>query len=43
MRDARDERTDGGTTTGASVRGANIYRSSDLLDEIDSSGLDGGA
>jgi len=43
MRDARDERTDGGTTTGASVRGANTCRSSELLDETDSMGLVGGA
>ena len=35
MRDARDERTDGGTTTGVSVRGANTCRSSELLDETD--------
>jgi len=43
MRDARDERTDGGTTTGASVRGANNCCSSELLDETDSTGLAGGA
>jgi len=41
MRDARDERTDGGTITGASVRGANTCRSSELLDETDSTGLAG--
>jgi len=38
MRDAHDERTDGGTTTGASVRGANNCCSSELLDETDSTG-----
>jgi len=43
MRDARDERTDGGTTTGASVRGASTCCNSELLDETDWTGLGGGA
>jgi len=42
MRDARDERTDGGTTTGASVGGATNCCSSELLDETDSTGVVGG-
>jgi len=43
IRDARDERTDGGTTTGASERGATNCCSSELLDETDSTGVAGGA
>ena len=42
MRDARDERTDGGTTTGASMGGPTNCCSSELLDETDSTGVAGG-
>ena len=43
MRDARDERTDGGTTTGASMGGPTNCCSSELLDETDPTGVAGGA
>ena len=43
VRETRDERTDGGTTTGACVRGAKTCCSSELLDETDCTGLAGGA